>query len=139
METPNWRMGWGRMTTEVDAGEGRVVGSHLRVSGRVFDLALAVDEFVTPYEPPVRKMWATVGEPRLLVIGPYRMCVELAEASDASRGAPATDLTHEIEYALPRGSVARLLARVLAAPCARWCTTHMVRDACASFGGPIRP
>lgn len=132
MEKPNWRMGWGRMTTTSDAAEGRAVGSRLSVSGRVFGVALAVEEVVEVREPPVRKVWATRGEPRLLVIGPYRMRFELTETAQE---APVTELVVEINYALPEHRGARLLARLLAQPYATWCTTRMVDDARKALGG----
>lgn len=132
MDTPNWRMGWGRMSTTSDAAEGRAVGSRLCVSGRVFGVALAVEEVVEVREPPVRKVWATLGEPRLLVIGPYRMRFELKEIAQE---VPVTDLVVEIEYALPDRGGPRLLARLLAQPYATWCTTRMVDDARKALGG----
>ncbi len=132
MEKPNWRMGWGRMTIASDAAQGRAVGSRLCVSGRVFGVALAVEEVVEVREPPVRKVWATLGEPRLLVIGPYRMRFELTEMAQE---VPVTELVVEIEYAFPERRGSRLLAHVLAQPYATWCTTRMVEDARKALGG----
>ncbi len=77
MSKRSWKMGWGRMETVLDGQHGRSVGSHIVLRGRVFGIRLYLDEVVTMREPPLTKTWATVGEPRLLVIGPYRMGFDL--------------------------------------------------------------
>jgi len=69
----SWMMGGGTMTTRVDGQHGRVVGSHITMTGRVFGMSLFLDEVVTERVPPWEKAWETVGTPRLLVIGAYRM------------------------------------------------------------------
>src|SRR5262245_32907090 len=66
MSESSWKMGGGKMTVEVDDRAGKVVGSHIRLSGRVFGLQLAVEELVTEREPPLRKAWETIGTPHLL-------------------------------------------------------------------------
>ena len=73
MSKRSWQMGWGRMETVLDAQHGRSVGAHIVVRGRVFGIRLYLDEVVTMRDAPLRKTWETVGEPRLLVIGRYRM------------------------------------------------------------------
>ena len=75
MRRRSWKMGWGTMDSVVDAQQGRSVGSHIVLRGRVFGLHLYLHEVVTMREPPLAKTWETVGEPRLLVIGPYRICL----------------------------------------------------------------
>lgn len=68
----SWMMGGGRMDIQADAGRGQVVGSHIRLSGKILGIQLYLDEVVTQHEPPYRKAWQTVGTPKLLVIGHYR-------------------------------------------------------------------
>lgn len=131
MERPSWRTGWGRMAVHLDAREGRAVGSCLRLDGRVFGIELWVDEVVTERVPPTRKVWETVGSPRLLVIGHYRMGFTLAterpEDDDVT-------LTVFIDYALPDRGIPWLLGRLFGRWYARWCTTQMVADAQTAFG-----
>jgi hypothetical protein len=55
MGQSSWMMGGGRMSTEVDAGEGRAVGSHIRLAGRVFGLRVFLDEVVVKRDPPQAK------------------------------------------------------------------------------------
>lgn len=91
------------------------------MTGRVLGLRLSVDEVVTQYEPPVRKSWQTVGEPRLLVIGGYAMGVELRPVP---RGC---DVRVWIDYGLPGGALRAVPGRLLGHWYARWCVDQMLR------------
>ena len=115
------------MKTTLDAGRGQKVGSHIRVSGRVFGLELSLDEVVTERDPPNRKAWETVGSPRLLVIGPYRMGFEITRRESSSL------LRVFIDYALPSASPERFLGRLFGGYYAHWCTQSMVNDAVRHF------
>ena len=109
MSQPSWRMGGGYMTTVLDERRGQSVGSHIRVSGRVLGLELSLDEVVTERQPPTRKVWETVGSPRLLVIGPYRMGFEVTPRGSGSL------LRVFIDYAMPAPWPERWLGRVFGA------------------------
>lgn len=133
MSQSSWRMGGGRMTTLLDEGRGQRVGSHIRVSGRILGLKLFLDEVVTEREPPARKVWETVGTPRLLVIGPYRMGVEVTPREGNCR------LRVFIDYALPSRWPQRWLGRVFGSYYAHWCTQSMVNDAVRRFASSVKP
>ena len=124
MSESSWPMAGGRMSISLDAERGRKVGSHIVLSGRILGISLFVDEVVTVRDPPQRKTWETVGRPRLLVVGGYRMGFELAPESSGSR------LRVFIDYDLASDG---LLARWLGPAYARWCTGRMARDAAAAF------
>ena len=126
MEKSSWMMLGSRMELCLDADAGRAVGSRIQLVGRVLGIPLAVDEAVIERTSPSRKVWETLGAPRLLVIGPYRMGFEIAPAGERSR------LHVFIEYELPRGP-SRSLGWLLGAPYARWCVRRMVHDAARSF------
>jgi hypothetical protein len=115
--------GRGSMVTETDELAGRNVGSHIRLSGRVLGLQLHVDEVVTQRNPPFEKTWETVAEPRLLVIGGYRMGFTVTPANNESQ------LRVFIDYALPPSGLPRWLGRMFGGWYARWCTRRMVDDA----------
>ena len=127
MGEPSWRMGGGRMETQIDAGRGQKVGSRIRLSGRVFGVELSVEEIVVERDPPRRKVWETTGAPKLLVIGHYRMGFELSAQGNASM------LRVFIDYALPKSAPARWLGRLFGRFYARWCTQQMVGDAVKHF------
>ena len=123
MSTRSWKLGWGRMDTVLDAQRGRSVGSHILLRGRVFGVRLDLDEVVTRREPPLTKTWETLGEPRLLVIGPYRMGFDLTPTGTNVR------LRVVIDYELPTKGFSWLLGRLVGRSYAKWCTRRMVRDA----------
>ena len=127
MSEPSWMMGGGRMAVELDEGRGQRVGSRIRVAGRVFGFQLAVEEIVTERNPPQSKVWETTMPPRLLVVGHYRMGVEITPESDGAQ------LRVFIDYALPEMAPARWLGYLFGRCYARWCTKRMVRDTARHF------
>ena len=127
MSKRSWKMGWGKMETVLDAQQGRSVGSHIVLRGRVFGIRLYLDEVVTVREPPLTKTWETIGEPRLLVIGPYRMGFDLTPNDTTAQ------LRVAIDYDLPTKGISRVLGRLFGRSYAQWCTRQMVRDAQHSF------
>ena len=128
MARRSWRMGWGRMQLQLDERAGRAAGSRIRLAGRVFGLRLGLEEVVTEYAPPVRKVWETVGTPRLLVIGPYRMGFRIEPAA----GDDVTLLVF-VDYAPPARGVSRFLGGLFGRAYAQWCCDRMVADARAAL------
>ena len=127
MSESSWMMGCGQMKTDVDEGRGQNIGSHFRLTGRVFGLELSVDEVVIERLPPQRKVWQTIGSPRLLVIGHYRMGFDIDSHESGSL------LRVFIDYALPENRFAHWLGVLLARYYARWCTERMVDDVTEYF------
>jgi hypothetical protein len=126
-------MAGARMTIEVDEGRGRAIGSRIRLIGRILGIRLFVDEVVMERDPPHRKVWETVGQPRLLVIGHYRMGYDIAPQSGGSQ------FRVFIDYALPEATPARWFGRMFGGVYARWCTQRMVNDAVLHFLSPAKP
>ena len=117
------------MTIDTDADGGRVVGSRMRLAGRVLGMDLAVEGAVTERKPPYRKVWQTVGEPRLLVVGAYRMEVTIDKREKGSHVRIA------IDYALPSTGLSRWLGALFGATYARWCVNQMIEDVRQRFTG----
>jgi uncharacterized membrane protein len=135
MSGSSWMMGGGSMSMEVDEAGGGRVGSRIRLAGTACGVALSVEEVVTEHRPPYAKTWETIGTPRLLVVGAYRMVFELTPRGEHSQ------LRVFIDYELPAGLVGRWLGRLLGGFYAKWCTQQMVEDAVRSFaaGAPTAP
>ena len=127
MKERSWKLGWGKMEIRLDAQGGKAVGSHIVLEGRVFGIPLYLDEVVTERDPPQRKRWQTVGEPRLLVIGGYTMGFDVFAADGGTR------VTVSIDYELPAHGFSRLLGHVFGRMYAQWCTRQMVQDAERAF------
>ena len=111
------------MAVEVDQGGSQLVGSRIRLAGRIFGVWLALEEVVTERDPPRRKVWETTAQPRLLVVGHYRIGFEITPQRDRAQ------LRVFIDYALPEAAPARWIGYLLGRYYARWCTDRMVRDA----------
>ena len=126
MGQSSWMMAGSRMRTEVDDGHGQRVGSHIRMTGSVLGLPLALDEVVTEREPPHRKAWRTVGTPRLLVIGEYQMGVEIEAQGEGSR------LRVFIDYALPARNA--WFGWLFGGTYAKWCVAQMAEGAARELG-----
>ena len=91
-------------------------------------LPLYIEGKVVRREVPKLKAWETVGEPRLLVIGRYRMSVSIEPRGDRSHVRIA------IDYALPTNAPARWLGMLFGPMYARWCVGQMARDLVHQFG-----
>ncbi|MFO1213357.1 MAG: SRPBCC family protein [Burkholderiaceae bacterium] len=123
MESSSMMMAGSAMKIETDEFRGQEIGSRIRTAGHALGLALAVEQVVIERDPPWRKTWETVGQPRLLVIGAYRMGFVVQPDAAGSR------VTVWIDYAPPKGNA--LLGRLFGRVYARWCTARMAHDAAA--------
>ena len=129
MEKPSLMMAGATMRVQTDALKGQAVGSLIRITGRVLGVNLVVEEGVTERVPPLRKTWETRGEPRLLVIGSYRMGFTISPQGNRSR------LVVFIDYQLPPRGFARGLALLFGRAYAAWCTRRMATDAEGATAG----
>ncbi len=116
-----------KMSTELDAGGGRVIGSRIRMHGSVMGIPVSLEEAVIERQPPRRKLWETVGNPRLLVLAHYRMGFELTPRGDSSL------VRVFIDYSLPTTAPQSWLGGLLGGVYARWCTKQMADGAAGHF------
>lgn len=121
MNRSSWMMGGGKMKVSVDEEGGQKVGSHIRMSGTAFRMKIFLDEVVTRYEPPTTKTWETVGDVKLLVIGQYRMGIDIKNQSNGS------NLHVFIDYDLPTKNT--WLGTLFGEMYAKWCVSQMIRGA----------
>jgi hypothetical protein len=126
METPSWRTLGSAMRYSFDQHEGREVGSVITLTGQIVGAPLYLEEVVRERLPPGRKSWETIGQPRLIVIGGYRMGFDIEPDASGSK------LRIFIEYELG-GLRPGWLARMLGRWYARWCVSQMAKDAQARF------
>ena len=128
MTRSSMMMAGSKMQISYDEAGGKAVGSKIRMTGSMFGLRLGLEEAVTDRVPPFRKVWETVGEPSLFVIGGYRMGFEIAPEADGSR------LNVFIDWREPPPRW-RWLGHLLGQTYARWCTESMANGAAAFFNG----
>ena len=110
------------MHTETDAQGGQAIGSVIRMHGRFWGLTLSLEESVVERLPLQRKVWETMGEPHLLVIGRYRMGFALAAVANG------TQVRLWIDYDLPLKRWPHALGRLLGSTYADWCLQQMARE-----------
>ena len=127
MSKSSWMMGGSRVRIELDDDRGQRVGSRIRMSGRILGLRLSLEEVVTEYNFPHRKVWETTATPNLLVIGHYRMGFEISSRDNGSL------LRVYIDYSLPHGVLTGSLGYLLGPVYARWCTQQMAKDTVKHF------
>lgn len=118
-------MAGGSMQLVLDDQNGRTIGSHVVMRGKVLGFDLLVDEVVIERVPFEKKTWETV-EDRLVVIGPYRLGFRIA-----SRAPTGSTLTVWIDYDLP--SRRRWLGRLGGSMYADWCVRQMLNAARSHF------
>ncbi|GHF23728.1 SRPBCC family protein [Pseudolysinimonas yzui] len=118
-------MAGGAMQLILDEKQGRAIGSHIVMRGKVLGFDLFVDEIVTERVPDEKKTWETV-EDRLVVIGAYRLGFRIAPRMPAG-----STLTVWIDYDLP--SRRRWLGRLGGSMYARWCLRQMLDSARSHF------
>lgn len=111
------------MQTSFDERRGQAVGSHVRMTGKMLGIELFLDEVVREREPPRHKAWETVGTPRLLIIGGYRLGFDITSIGQRSV------LQVFIGYNLPTEPAQRLLGRLFGGLC------EMVRQADGGWRG----
>ena len=116
-----------RMSIEVDADGGRVIGSKIRMQGSMIGIPLSLEEAITERQVPYKKIWETIGTPRLQVMAQYRMGFELTSRGDSSL------VRVFIDYSLPTNAPGSWLGRLLGGVYARWCTKQMADDAARHF------
>lgn len=117
MNKSSWMMGGGKMDTTVDEGRGQQIGSHIRMSGKAFGMAVSLDEVVTEHQPPFLKAWKTVGTPKLVVVGNYAMKFTISPRQGGSQ------LTVSIDYYPPQAHV--WLGKLFGPMFVKWCVNKM--------------
>lgn len=133
MQRSSIMMLWGSMAYDFDEARGRSIGSVIKMTGKVAGLKLYVDEVVIQRQRPFLKAWETVGEPRLLVIGNYRMRFQIEDSGRLCR------LHVFIDYNYPSSVVGRIAGTLLGAIYARWCVNRMAAAAKAAFSAKLDP
>ncbi len=113
------------MHTDINEGNGQIVGSHIKMNSTILGIRLFLDEVVTLHDPPRVKTWETVGNVHLLVIGHYRMGVSIKPEGNSS------DVTVSIDYNLPNSHT--WLGKLFGGIYAKWCVEQMTQGVKTHF------
>ena len=129
MNQSSWMMAGSKMERGTDEGEGKKVGSHITMSGKVLGVHLFLDEVITVHEPPRQKEWQTVGSINLLVIDHYTLGFKIQPADAGSQ------FTVYIDYDLPKSWKTRALGVLFGGMYAKWCVRQMTQGVRDHFSG----
>ena len=127
MGVSSMMMAGSRMSIDVDADGGRVIGSKIRMQGLMMGIVLSLEEVITERQVSIRKVWETIETPNLLVMAHYRMGFELTPRGGSSM------VRVFIDYSLPTAAPGSWLGRLLGGVYARWCTKQMADGAARQF------
>lgn len=127
MSKSSWMMAGGRMEVTTDEGHGQKIGSHIRLKGKILGINLFLDEVITRHDPPYHKTWETVGDINLLVIGHYKMGLDIEPENSNSR------LEVFIDYRLPESFTTRWLGYLFGGMYAKWCVKQMIKSVSEYF------
>lgn len=128
MTRASWMMAGSRMTYEFGASGGRAIGGLVKITGSFLGMPIHIEERVTERDRPEGKAWRTVGLPRMLLMGAYRMGFAIHPVPGGSR------LEGYIDYVLPQRGPGRVAGALFAGLYARWCVRGMLAGAVARFG-----
>lgn len=128
MSRPSMAMRGSVQRTEQISTNPSGLGAAYRSRGRIMELPLDFTARVTRWMPDRQKVWRTIGEPRLIVLGAFEMRLTVTPEAGGTR------LVAGIDYTLPTSWAGRLLGRFLARPYSRWCPRRVCRDAKAALG-----
>lgn len=131
MNKSSWMMAGGKMDTQMDEGKGQKVGSHIRMGGKIFGIHLFLDEVIIEHNPPRRKVWKTVGNPKLLVIGHYQMGIEIHPRDKQSH------FKVFIDYELPGGGTG-WMGYLFGDMYAKWCVRQMLDSVRSHFNAKFK-
>lgn len=121
MNQSQMMMAGSKMNVEADKGEGRQIGSHIRMGGTVMGIPVFLDEVIIERNPPFRKVWKTE-KVNLLVIDQYRLGFEITPNDDNSK------LLVFIDYDLPKTWKTKVLGWLFGDMYAKWCVGQMAID-----------
>lgn len=132
MEKSSMMMGGSAMTTEVDSRKGQELGSIITLKGKFLGIELSVKEHIVELVPPLKKVWQTFGQQKMIIIDRYQMGFFLEELVGKTR------LNVFINYVLPAKGVKKILGKLLSRAYAKWCVNQIANDALEVFNRPHR-
>lgn len=129
MNESSMMMAGSKMETITDEGNGQIVGSHIKMTGKVLGIILFLDEVITIHDAPHHKEWQTVGDINLLVIDHYTLGFEITPEKSGSR------FKVYIDYNLPKTFITNVLGQLFGGIYARWCIRQMIDGVSNHFAG----
>jgi len=112
----------GHLNLETVSGNDAGTGATYRWWGKVFGLTMDFTETVTEWEENKKRVWETIGQPKLIIMDSYIMSFEVTPKDNS------TLLVFKISYELPRNIFNRFLGLILSGWYSNWCLNNMCAD-----------
>jgi hypothetical protein len=123
MEKSSMPMMGSKMSVEIVSKQNTGLGATYHWVGNVMGLPIDFSETVTDYIPNRLRVWRTIREPKIIIMGSYEMRLSTDPQPEG------TLLTIEIDYEYPRPIFWNLVGRLLAGWYGNWCLNNMTNDA----------
>jgi hypothetical protein len=127
MEKSSMPLMGSKMTVEVLSKNHSGLGATYRWTGKVLGMTLDFTETIVKWVKNKERVWRTIGEPKIIIMGNYEMAFFIEPVEGGS------ELTFEIRYELPKPFFGKLLGVLLANWYSKWCLNNMCRDAKAAL------
>lgn len=111
-----------KLTLEQLEGPSKGVGATFHWSGKVMGMPIDITETVTKWIENKEKVWETIGSPKIIILGWYRMSLKTENVGES------TLASLQIEYTKPNGWFYKILSFFFAGWYSRWCLNNMLTD-----------
>jgi len=111
-----------KLTLEQLEGPSKGVGATFHWSGKVMGMPIDITETVTKWIENKEKVWETIGSPKIIILGWYRMILKIESVKKGT----LTSL--EIEYTKPNGWFYKIMSFLFSGWYSRWCLNNMLND-----------
>ena len=103
-------------------GPCRGVGATFHWHGKVMGMPVDITETVTKWIEGQEKVWETIGQPKIIILGWYRMILKTKPSKEG------TLASLQIDYTQPDGWFYKLLYFLLSRWYCNWCLNNMLND-----------
>jgi hypothetical protein len=122
MSKSNMPMMGGSLKTEILSKNEIGPGATYRMYGKVMGMDIDFTETVTKWIENQERVWETIGDPKLLIMGGYAMNFNVRPSNWGTR------LTFGIKYSYPKSAFWKFIAFLLGDWYAKWCLKNMAKD-----------
>jgi hypothetical protein len=98
------------------------IGTTYRWHGKIMGLPVDITETVTKWTENQEKVWETTGDPKIILLGWYRMILKLMPVKEG------TLVSLQIDYTQPNGVFYNFLYFFLSRWYCHWCLNNMLND-----------
>lgn len=122
MSNSSMMMMGSKLMLEQLPGPSQGLGASFHWSGSVMGMPIDITETVTKWVVNKEKIWETIGTPKIIILGWYRMILKTEAVKEG------TEASLQIDYTKPRGAFRIILYYLLSHWYCNWCLNNMLND-----------